>query len=125
MTGEDSAVRRHHEGVARPTAHAEFGIDRKIIGGDEIDGKNAVKPFLRFPHGGGTVRHQGIAVEKRPADILNIGDLQRLGVKFEREVDEGRYFIDIMAVDGALIVKCRPAARTQLAVSIFLKRALR
>ncbi|MND56805.1 hypothetical protein D3C80_479200 [compost metagenome] len=108
MTRKNSAVRRHHEGVVCPAAHAGLGVNRKIIGCDEIDSENAVKPFLRFLHDihlvfhGGTVRHQGIAVEKRPAGILNIGDLQPLGVKFERQFDEGRDLIDIVAVDRSI-----------------------
>ena len=105
MTGQYGAVRRHHEGVARPATHAGFGIDGEIVRRDEIDVHDAGQPFARCLDDLGlaidcfAVGHQRIAVGERPAGILHIGDLEPFRAKRKGELDEFRHFLDIVAMD--------------------------
>ena len=79
---QHGAIRRYHERVARPAAHARLGIGGKIIRRDEIDVHDAGEPFARrrddvgLPVDRGALRHQRIAIGERPAGYY-IGDFKR------------------------------------------------
>ena len=89
---QHGAVRRYHEGVARPAAHARFRIDGEIVRRDEVDVHDAGEPFARrlddvdLPLDRGAVRHQRIAIGERPAGILHIGDLKPFCVRAKAQV---------------------------------------
>ncbi len=104
MAGQDLAGWRHVQVLLAPAAHAGLGVAGVVVRHDIVDHQHALQPLLccldqidrRLGLRAG--RHQRRPVLERPAIILDMGDLEALGAKLDRELDDLVQMVEVLAV---------------------------
>ena len=136
VAGQDLAGGRDVEELAAPAAHALLRPLGVIVRDHVVDDHLALEPVARFldqPRGGIELLdggHQRGAVLERPAIILDVGDLEPVGVDLDRHLDDVGQLVEVLAVHDGVDRQRQPAAFTQRAASSFflwasLKPAMR
>src|SRR3954451_21688814 len=132
VAGQHLAGRRDVEELAAPAAHALLRPQRVIIGHDIVDRQPALQPLARFFDDAVPLvelrhrRHQGVAFLQRPAVILDVGDLEPVGVEIDRHLDDIRQQMQVLPVHHRIhgerqIELARPFCDFELlAVSVFV-----